>query len=484
MARGVTCVHLHVIESLKLRRSLTLLGAVLLGCGNERVDPAPPPGEAALTVLTDLDPALNVVHVVIVAREAEVELRPGVTTSVWAYADGAIAGATAQVPGPLLVAQPGDQVIVDFRNDLPKAATTIHWHGIRLASDMDGAGNHHGDEVFPGQTFQYRFVARDAGTFWYHPHVRADEQVERGLYGPIVVRAGDAPRHTERVLVLDDVDLAESGELAIEPTEEDVMMGRHGDLVIVNGRPQPQFVGVAGDTERWRIVNAANGRYFEISAAGRALRVVEADGGALLEPIDTERLRVTPGERFTVDVEVGGQPGEVLSVTTSPVDAGHGPPDAGERVLFSVRLEEGITRRPARIEPVAFERLVSPGAAVTRLLVLRDTLDESLGRGFSINDEAWPFNTPLDGVTGTSEVWRIENATEGAHPFHLHGMFFQVLDASGERRDELGWKDTVDIPPDSTLDLAVRLERGAWMFHCQILEHAERGMMGEIRVAP
>lgn len=413
------------------------------------------------------------------------ELRPGTLTRVWAYVDGARPDAVARVPGPLLVAKVGDLVIVDFENHLPKAATTIHWHGVRLPSHMDGAGNHQGDEVFPGETFQYRFVARDAGTFWYHPHVRADEQVERGLYGPIVIREGGAsPPHVERVLVLDDVDLTGMGELAIDPTEEDMVVGRHGDLLLVNGRDAPAFAGVAGDTERWRIVNAANGRYFEIAAAGRPLRVVEADGGALIDPIDVERLRVVPGERFTVDVALGGQPGEVVVVTTWPVDAGHGALDASERPLFSLQLQEGTPQVPPRIEPAAFEPVVPSDAPVTRTLVLRETFEESLGLGFSINDEAWPFNTPLEGVTGTPEVWRIQNETEGAHPFHLHGMFFQVLDPNGNPRNDLGWKDTVDVPASTSLDLAVRLERGEWMFHCQILEHAERGMMGEIRVVP
>jgi FtsP/CotA-like multicopper oxidase with cupredoxin domain len=69
------------------------------------------------------------------------------------------------------------------------------------------------------------------------------------------------------------------------------------------------------------------------------------------------------------------------------------------------------------------------------------------------------------------------------HPFHLHGMFFQVLDDEGAPAEPLAWKDTVNVPKEQTLRFAVRYDAaGRWMYHCHILEHAERGMMGELVV--
>ena len=110
--------------------------------------------------------------------------------------------------------------------------------------------------------------------------------------------------------------------------------------------------------------------------------------------------------------------------------------------------------------------------------------DASIGSVYLIGNEAWPFNTPWTGSAGAAELWRIENLTMAAHPFHVHGMFFQVLDDQGRPRPDIGWKDTIDVPSGAAVTIALELVRGHWMFHCQIPEHAERGMMGEIHVAP
>jgi FtsP/CotA-like multicopper oxidase with cupredoxin domain len=87
---------------------------------------------------------------------------------------------------------------------------------------------------------------------------------------------------------------------------------------------------------------------------------------------------------------------------------------------------------------------------------------------------------PLHASLGETQIWHVKNPTAFSHPFHLHGYFFQVLDDS--RVPE--WKDTVDVPHESELRLAVRFDDrpGMWMFHCHILDHAESGMMGHLMV--
>lgn len=104
---------------------------------------------------------------------------------------------------------------------------------------------------------------------------------------------------------------------------------------------------------------------------------------------------------------------------------------------------------------------------------------------FSINGKAYPAAEPLRARLGTVEEWTIVNTTEMDHPFHLHGFRFQVVFADGEKPGLVAWRDTVNIPAEQTLKLRLRLEDnpGTWMFHCHILEHAERGMMGELEVS-
>jgi FtsP/CotA-like multicopper oxidase with cupredoxin domain len=104
---------------------------------------------------------------------------------------------------------------------------------------------------------------------------------------------------------------------------------------------------------------------------------------------------------------------------------------------------------------------------------------------FTINGEQWPDTKPVHVDRGSVEVWEVQNKAEMDHPFHLHGMFFQVLKAPGMPLSLSGWKDTVNVPQLSTVRFAVNYDPpGMWMFHCHILEHAELGMMGDLMVMP
>ena len=99
-----------------------------------------------------------------------------------------------------------------------------------------------------------------------------------------------------------------------------------------------------------------------------------------------------------------------------------------------------------------------------------------------INGIPYWNSKPLEARIGETHVWIVRNDTDFNHPFHLHGYFFQVLD--DERIPE--WKDSVDIPVHTELKLAVSFDErpGTWMYHCHILDHAEVGMMGTLRVSP
>ncbi|HEU4631597.1 MAG TPA: multicopper oxidase domain-containing protein, partial [Gemmatimonadaceae bacterium] len=137
-------------------------------------------------------PGGKVVSVDLEARETDWEFVPGVRTRAWGY--------NGQVPGPVLEANVGDVLEVRLTNSLPEP-TTIHWHGLQLPAPMDGTDmvQH---PIAPGETFTYRLRLPDAGTFWYHSHSNEREQMERGLYGALVVRGPDEPRlDAERVLV-------------------------------------------------------------------------------------------------------------------------------------------------------------------------------------------------------------------------------------------------------------------------------------------
>jgi len=430
----------------------------------------------------DLDPDPGVVEVELVASAFQVEYLEGKLADVWVYRDGSLEGAAGGVPGPLLDVNQGDHVVVHFRNDLPEE-TTIHWHGLRVPNAADGTPTTQ-LAVAPGETFTYEFDAPDAGTFWYHPHVASDVQIERGLYGPIVVRGGVEPNvAVERILMLDDIKLEATGQLSTETDPLDIMLGRQGNVRLVNGHVDATARASAGSRERWRIVNAANGRYFNLTLLGRELLVIGWDGGLLTEPYATERLLVAPGERYDLLVDIAGSAGDTLTLQTLHYDRGHNIPDPGPLDLFSLELtNEGDPPGPLPTEWGSVEPLAVDDSTPILDLVL--TEEEGADPSFFINGERFPDVTPTEATAGTTAIWSIRNDAEMDHPFHLHGMFFQVLDVAGVPPDQLGWKDTVNIPQQTTLRFAVRYgEPGRWMYHCHILEHAERGMMGELALS-
>lgn len=431
-----------------------------------------------LPVLVDINPEPGVVEVELVAEVARVEYLPGKPAEVWAYRDGARPGAKATVPGPMLEARVGDRVIVHFRNALP-VATTIHWHGLRVANEADGTTLSQ-VPIAPGESFDYELELVDSGLYWYHPHVDGDVQVERGLYAPIRI-AGELPIDVgaDRVFVLDDVKLEASGALSPLTDALDLMLGRQGNVVLVNGRRGMTIEAAAGSRERWRFVNAANGRYFQLVLPGHAFLVIGWDGGLVRAPYITERLLVAPGERYEVLVDIAAEAGERLVVSTVHYDRGHSIPDPGPIELVTIDVVAGGADALDLPAFPAIDKLVVDDATPRRRFVLREDDRDPLAPLFTINDQAFPNVTPVDAALGAVEIWEIENATEMDHPFHLHGMSFQLVGDD----PPLGWKDTLNIPRETTVPVAVQYTAaGQWMFHCHILEHAERGMMGHLHV--
>jgi len=432
--------------------------------------------------LTDTNPDPRIVEVELVATTATHEYLPGKPADVMAFKDGARTGAAPSIPGPLLEANLGDTVIVHFRNELSHA-TTIHWHGIRVPNAADGTPVSQ-MEVPPGGTYDYEFTAKDAGYFWYHPHMMGDVMIEAGLYAPIVVHDGlDLGVAADRAFVLDDVKLEASGKLSDKTDNLDLMLGRMGNVVLINGRQRPSITAAAGTRERWRFVTAANGRYFNLELPGQMFRVIGWDGGLLPAPYETSTLLIAPGERYDVLVEIGDQP---LELRTLHYDRGHDIPDPGPITLLSIDV--GSPGPPPGALPSTWGD-VAPipvsGTTPRRQLVLRE--DDTVPNlpVFTINDEAFPNITPVPGTMNQIEVWEVVNMAEMDHPFHLHGMSFQAVDASGAPVGPRGWKDTINVPQLETVRFAVRFDApGRWMYHCHILEHAERGMMGELVVAP
>jgi FtsP/CotA-like multicopper oxidase with cupredoxin domain len=431
--------------------------------------------------MTDANPDPNIVEVTLVASAATFEYVDGRPASVLAYRDGAIDGSTPTIPGPMIEAKQGDRLIVHFRNELDRESS-VHWHGLRLPIDMDGV-----NAVPAGGTFDYDFVLRDAGLHWYHPHIETDEQIELGLQGTLLVRGANEPAIAiERTFVLDDIELDASSDVVIEPSHEDLVHGRRGDTLLVNGKPPGFVVSSPGAVERWRIVNTSNGRFFKLRLEGLPLRVIGWDGGLIPSPYDATELLIGPGERYDVVASLDRANGDELLLETRDVQRSHGAVDRGPLGLVRFRLDAAtIARDEIPTSGPVIDRLLVTAQTVSRRFELSEQLTGPAGTVFFINDQRWPLNTPVDVRLGDVEIWEVVNESDGEHPVHVHGHFMQVLDRDGVTEPQLGWKDTIVLGPQQTLRAALYYdEPGMWMFHCQIPEHAERGMTADIDVQP
>ena len=435
------------------------LALVVAACGSGAPVEFPQP-----PTLVDTNPDPAIVEVRLVAEPGQVDLLPGKAADVWMFRDASAASGT--IPGPLLEANVGDRIIVHFENRLPDP-TTVHWHGLRVPNAADGTPIAQ-MMIDPGATFDYEFTATDAGLYWYHPHMEADVQIERGLYAPIVIRGAVEPEvAADRVLVLDDVKLEADGQLSSVTNALDIMLGRQGNVLLVNGSVQPALETRGGARERWRIVNVANGRYFNLDLPGHRFLVIGWDGGPLAAPYETDTLLVAPGERYDVLVELTSD----TALRDTYYDRGHDIPYFDPIPLVTIALGAPAAAAALPTAWGAIDPLPIEGATTRRFVLAEQETT------FTINGEMYPQVTPTPGTADEVAVWEIVNDTEMDHPFHLHGMSFQVLDAP-----HLGWKDTINVPQRQTLRFAVRYVPGRWMYHCHILEHAERGMMGELDV--
>lgn len=462
-----------------------LLGCPLASCGSDKAVTAIalPVGwddgvRLAAPVDRDSDPSVPEVN--LEARVATLPILGEVTTSVWTY------GGTT--PGPLLRARKGDRLTVHFANNLPEAST-VHWHGIRLPAGMDGVPGHTQPAVPPGGTFDYSFVLPDAGLFWYHPHADSARQVGYGLYGAILVEDPDEPRDLgdQVVLVLSDMAIDPDGSI-VEPDPDDnhqILLGREGDTLLVNGRVRPTLLARSGRRQRWRIVNAAKSRFFQLALAGHKFTRIGTDGGLLEAPdAPTEKVLIVPGERADLLVTPIGAAGDTLAVQFVPYDRGFGPTMEGpERALFYVNVVEdgesaaGHAPLPARLRTIAG---IDPVGATERDISLTvGTDNERIVMG--INGVPADKAPALPAALNQTDVWTIVNTVPFDHPFHFHGFFFQPLDpVTGAALASPTWRDTYNVPAMATVKVAVHYDErpGMWMFHCHILDHADAGMMG------
>ncbi len=468
-------------------------------------------------------------------------LEAGLVRRLWKGTPYLMFGFNGQQAGPLLQVERGAEVVVEFTNALDQP-TTVHWHGLRLENRYDGVPELTQAPVEPGGRFTYRLRFPDAGIYWYHPHVREDVQQDLGLYGNMLVRSPRAdyygPAHREEVLLLDDVLVGDEGLVPWgAETTTHALMGRFGNLFLVNGEPGWRAAARRGEVVRLFLTNVSNTRTLNLSFGdGARMKVVGGDVGNYEREAWVESVVIAPAERYVVHVRFDRAGPAALVNRVRGLDHVFGRFFQEADTLGVVDVSDA----PAAPDLAAsFDALRADTAAAAEIARFRPWLDRPADRELvlSLRTRDLPFVTrtlmELDSIyfapvewsgtmphmnwasTGRQVTWVVRDPRTGKenmaiddwrfrvgdvvklrlsnerasfhamhHPIHLHGQRFLVLRVNGVAQDNLVWKDTVLLPVGTTVELLVEMSNpGRWMLHCHIAEHLSADMMMEFQVA-
>ncbi|WP_126426969.1 multicopper oxidase family protein [Brevibacillus marinus] len=469
------------------------------------------------------------------AKESKLMLDDHTVKTVWTY--------NGTVPGPQLRVKQGETITVVLHNELPEPVT-IHWHGLPVPNNMDGVPGVTQNAVKPGESFTYQFQADVPGTYWYHSHQDSVNQVDKGLYGSIVVEPTESqPVDKDYTIVLDewmaddsmaamhaghggtadphagnakhsDPDMSginhgsnnhgnmnhgsmdhgsdpNSAAMDMSKLSDAEMMPLMYTIFSANGKTgsaiQPLTVK-EGENVRIRLINAGYLSH-QLHLPDHAFKIVSTDGQPIHRPpeINEQLLNIAPGERYDIEF-VANNPGKWLLDEHSAFP--------GAESLAIPIVYEGFEQASPESDHAGDLPLVDIahyGEAANSTYSLDDKYDweytlelgtDQKNGTFTINGKTFPDTPPLDVTEGDLvKVTLVNHSPQDIHPMHLHGHFFQVLSKNGKPVSGSPLvKDTLNILPGEEYVVAFKADNpGHWMFHCHDLGHAAKGMVSEVK---
>jgi FtsP/CotA-like multicopper oxidase with cupredoxin domain len=442
-------------------------------------------------------------------------------------------GFNGQYPGPLIRVKQNATIVVRYRNELDMPSS-IHWHGVRLENRFDGAVGVTQDAVPPGGSFIYEVHFVDAGLYWYHPHVREDIQQALGLAGNMMVDSPDpnfySPVNREEMLLLSDLLIDDHGIFPFGKEAADfAIMGRFGNLFLVNGEPDYKLEVNQGDVVRFFVTNVANARMYNLNIGGAKLKLVGADLGKYENEVTVQNVVLAPAQRYIVEALFDSAGTYVLTNRVQGLNNFLGVFVPGVDTLGTITV---LPRRSPENYARQFNTLRSNPEVTADIERYRKHFDgppdKDLLLTINIQGLAVPLTAfmsvdtmyfpPAEWVDGMPDMnwastanevhwimrdlgskkenmdiddWtfqkgdlvkiRISNDGKSmhpmSHPIHFHGQRFLVISRDGVPQKNLVWRDTVIIPVGTSAEILLEATNpGKWMAHCHIAEHLESGM--------
>jgi bilirubin oxidase len=414
-------------------------------------------------------------------------------------------GVNAAYLGPTIFLRKGDSVSLNVNNTLADT-TTIHWHGLHVSAANDG-GPH--TVIPPATVWNPRFKVRDeASTFWYHPHLHMNTNLHatKGAAGIIIVRDS-----SERTLALprtygtDDFPVVIQSK-AFDGNKQIMVNNAYDSVMMVNGTLKP-YLQVPAQVVRLRLLNASSERVYNCGFTGNfAFYQIASGGGLLANPVSLTRLRLAPGERAEILLNLTGMQTQTLNLISFASEFGSGiygaanPAAMGGGTItgYSTNVLNGtnfpilnlqvvaqttnaVTSIPSSLKPNSPWNTAL--AAVTRTLTFSPQTmgaNQMLNGPFLINSSSFNmgvvnYTIPKDNI----EIWQLTNNTAIAHPFHIHDVQFYLFSINGATppANMQGRKDVVLVPSQQTVKFITRFETFCdsipYMYHCHMLKHED-----------
>lgn len=408
------------------------------------------------------------------------------------------------IPAPLIRANVGDELAVTVTNGLDHQ-TSVHWHGIALRNDMDGAAPVT-PNIDPTHDFTYRFTLAHPGTYWAHPHTGLD--ADYGLYLPVIV---DGPQEAggydaEWIVMLDDWtdgvgkspeqiydglhghpmpgmgNMPGMGGMMSGVGSSPLLGGDAGDVsypyYLINGRiptAPTTFTAKPGQRIRIRFINAGSDTAFRVALAGHSMTVTHTDGYPVV-PTDVDALLLAMGERYDVIVTAadGVFPLVAIAEGKNAVARALLSTGAGTTPGPGFRPAE-LTKRVGTVGMLTATTEVSLGSAKPDVNLAAALDGDMMHYNWTINGQPFDSRQPLQIKQGQRALLTYTNNTTMWHPMHLHGHTFQIVKADGSLGAR---KDTTIVLPAQRVSVVLVADNpGVWMLHCHNTYHQEAGMM-------
>jgi len=395
-------------------------------------------------------------------------------------------GYNGSVPGPILRFREGQRVTVEVQ-DATSVPEIVHWHGLAVPSEVDGAMEEGTPMIMAGHSASYTFSATPAGTRWYHSHTVAGKDLTQSLYSGqygflYVEPKGDPGRYDQEVFIamhhwepyFYSVQDVRKGPPPDNGLEVGYKSASFNDKALGHGEPIRVRVG---QRVLFHLLNASATDDVMVALPGHRFTVVALDGNPVPSPQSLDVLMLAPAERIDALVEMN-QPGIWVFGSTSDEERA-----AGMGVVVEYANATGAPQwqapRHTMWDYTVFGRQAPGPEPEGRFDLVFQKVPGGRG-GFNrwtINGKSWPETAPLVVQRGKRYRLVFRNESGDMHPMHLHRHSFELTNIAGNPTAGI-LKDVVNVPRRQTTEVDFVADNpGPSLLHCHMQEHQDFGFM-------